>query len=900
MNSAEIRQKFLDFFQARGHEICPSSPLVPAGDPTLLFTNAGMVQFKGVFLGSEALLFKRAVTAQKCIRAGGKHNDLEEVGRTARHHTFFEMLGNFSFGDYFKPEAVAYAWEFLTEALGLNPDRLFVTVHHTDNEAARLWTDVAGVAPERIHCLGDKDNFWQMADTGPCGPCSEIHYDLRPAKERGIAPGTREFEQRGEAGEFLELWNLVFMQFDRDPSGALHILPAPSIDTGAGLERIATVLQGVSTNYETDLFLPLLARVAGITGRPYRADTGEGVSYRVLADHARAVAFLLADGVFPANEGRGYVLRRILRRGVRHGWLLGQREPALVQVVESVVDGMADAYPELEVQRESILAATRREEERFLATIDGGVERLRRVAPRLRSEGSHRPVVPGAEVFRLYDTYGFPADLTRIMADERGYDVDIEGFEKALAVQRERSRADRRSKDGGPDVALTLTDTGSLPFTVVDDLETGQTFVGYDSLTASTRVLAFRDLGGGLVKLILEAHPFYAEGGGQVSDRGSVWTPEWSMEVEGVTRSGELLGVHGRPTGDFPGASVKGSEVTARVAADVRHDTERNHTATHLLHEALRSVLGSHVRQRGSLVAPDRLRFDFAHTAPLADAELEAVEARVNESIRACHPVRIRVQPYEVAVKAGAMALFGEKYDSEVRVVEIPGVSTELCGGTHVRYTGEVGVFKVTSETGVAAGVRRLEAVTGRAAYLYLNSYKDRIQALAAFMKTAPANLEKRVRQLMAENAELEEWVEGLRHQGSGGEVVAEDGFTVDGRPAIYRGVRLKVRSPGDARGWGDAFRESSKIGVAVVGAEMPGEKYALLVFATDRAIAAGVKADVLIKEVAAVVGGRGGGRPHMAQAGVAEPERINDAIRAGADFMKRLISESSQRTSAQ
>ena len=889
MKSAEIRRRFLEFFGARGHEIRPSSSLVPAGDPTLLFTNAGMVQFKGAFLGAEELPFVRAVTSQKCVRAGGKHNDLEEVGRTARHHTFFEMLGNFSFGDYFKREAVGYAWEFLTVEMGLAPDRLFATVHHTDDEAARLWTEVAGVPPQRIYALGDKDNFWQMADTGPCGPCSEIHYDLRPPERRGAVLAKDEFEKLGEAGEILELWNLVFMQFDRDESGVQHPLPAPSIDTGLGLERLAAVLQGVDTNYHTDLFLPLLDRVADVVGRPYHAATEEGVSYRVLADHARAVAFLLADGVFPSNEGRGYVLRRILRRGVRHAWLLGRREPTLTDVAGSVIDGMAEAYPGLLARRKSILATARSEEERFLASIDGGMARLGQVAPRRAVGTAPRPVVPGAEVFRLYDTFGFPADLTRLMADERGYDLDMDGFEEALAAQRERSRADRAKKGVADTLRMTATrkaTRGPLPW---PDLPP-QTFVGYDTLDVATTVIDLRKGGDEQVEMILERHPFYAEGGGQLSDRGRVFASGWSMEVDSVAREGDLLVVRGRPDQDFPGSAVRGSVVSAEVDNGWRRDTERNHTGTHLLHAALRSVLGDHVLQRGSLVAPGRLRFDFVHTAPMAPAEVELVEAMINDWIWANHPVQIEVRGFEDAVSAGAMALFGEKYAAEVRVVEVPGVSMELCGGTHVRRTGEIGLFKVASETGVAAGVRRLEAVTGRKAYQLLDSYKDRVEQLAAEVKAAPDNVERRVKELLEEKAALEALVDDLRRHGSGGaEVLVESGSEAGGRRVTYLGVRMKVRAAGDVRKWGDAFRDSPGSGVAVVAAVMPGDKHALFAFATDGAIAAGFRADTVVREVAAAVGGRGGGRPHMAQAGVAEPEGIDAAVRAGASVIEEL-----------
>ena len=886
MKSAEIRRRFLEYFESRGHAVRPSSSLVPASDPTLLFTNAGMVQFKGAFLGLEELPYNRAVTSQKCVRAGGKHNDLEEVGRTARHHTFFEMLGNFSFGDYFKREAIGYGWEFLTGEMGLDPDRLFVTVHYSDDEAAGLWTEVAGVPPERIYRLGDRDNFWQMADTGPCGPCSEVHYDLRPEAERGTVPEKEEFEAKGEAGEFLELWNLVFMQYDRDGTGERTPLPAPSIDTGLGLERLAAVMQGVGTNYHTDLFLPLLERVAEVVGRPYDPDGEEGVSYRVLADHARAVAFLLGDGVFPSNEGRGYVLRRILRRGVRHAWLLGRREPTLNRVVSAVIDAMAEAYPELAAQRESVLENALREEERFLATIDGGMERLEELAPRVAAGTSPAPI-PGKDVFKLYDTFGFPVDLTRIVAGERGYELDMEGFEKALGEQRERSRGfpitDRVTVT--PSLQVTPGPCPAPPWRMAPDAPP-QRFVGYDGLDAETIVIDWCE-GDGQTSLILERRPFYLEAGGQVSDRGRVLADGWSMEVAEVHREGDYIVLTGRSTGDFPGEAVLGTTVTARVDPRHRRDTERNHTATHLLHAALRSVLGGHVRQRGSLVAPDRLRFDFAHTAPMTGAELDAVAALVVEGIWASHPVRTSIRPYEDAVKAGAMALFGEKYGDEVRVVEIPDVSLELCGGTHVHRTGEIGPFVITSESGVAAGVRRIEALTGRGALDHLAGYKRRIGELAATVRAQPANVERRVNELLAEKVALEALVDDLqRHGGDGAEVLAEAECEVNGTRLTYRGVRIRARGARDARNWGDRFRESGGMGVAVLAAEMPGDRHVLFAFATDGAIAAGVRADTVVREVAALVGGRGGGRSHMAQAGVADPAGLGDAVRRGAEIL--------------
>ncbi len=877
MKAAEIRTRFLEFFRERGHEVRPSSPLIPSEDPTLLFTNAGMVQFKGVFLGEEPSSYRRAVTSQKCVRAGGKHNDLEEVGQTARHHTFFEMLGNFSFGDYFKEDAVQFAWDFLVEDLGIDPERLWVTVHHTDDEAAELWERVVGVDPKRIYRLGDKDNFWQMADTGPCGPCSELHYDLRPESERGTYPSTEEFERLADSGGLIELWNLVFMQFDRDAAGELHPLPAPSIDTGAGLERLAAVLQREETNFHTDLFRPLLERVAEVVGRPYAADESEGLSYRVIADHARAVAFLLADGVFPSNEGRGYVLRRILRRAVRHAWLLGRREPTLVHVVERVVDTMSDVYPELERRREHLVQTTRGEEERFLTTIEGGLDRFDEIAPR-----GQAGEIPGEEAFRLYDTFGFPLDLTELMARERGWTVDAEGFEAALEAQRERSREDRARAKGTGVGDESLNDWELIR---ADE----QIFVGYGQRESVTAVLGSRRDGEGRLALILESNPFYLESGGQISDRGRVEGEGWALEVEGVRKVGGYSAVFGEVTGELP-ASFDGAQLQATVDASVRHDTERNHTATHLLHAALRGNLGEHVVQRGSLVAPDRLRFDFAHTAPVDPEERARIEAEVNAAIWADHPVVTRQLGFREAVDAGAMALFGEKYGDEVRVVDIPGVSMELCGGTHVRHTGEIGLFRIVSESGVAAGVRRIEAQTGPGAFAHLTAFETRVEEAARTLKTAPDNLVHRAEQLVAERVGLEKMISEMRASGGGGEeVVVEETIQVNGTKARARAVRIRARNADDAREWGDAFLSEGS-GVAVVAAELPEEKLTLFSFVSDDLIQKGIRADAVIRGVAAVAGGRGGGRPHLAQAGVSDRSRVGEALEALVPTIREIL----------
>jgi alanyl-tRNA synthetase len=877
MTTAEIRSQFLEYFRTKGHAVLPSASLVPADDPTLLFTNAGMVQFKRVFLGEQELEHSRAATSQKCVRAGGKHNDLEEVGRTARHLTFFEMLGNFSFGDYFKKDAVAFAWELMTEVYGLDEDRFFATVHHTDDEAEAHWRTLVGLPAERIFRLGDKDNFWQMADVGPCGPCSELHYDLRGDRSR--MPTRDEFVQLNEAGTIVELWNLVFMQFNRDAEGVLSPLPAPCVDTGAGLERLAAVLQGEESVFHADIFAPLLERVGELVGREYDAASEEAVSFRVLADHARAVAFLLADEVFPSSEGRGYVLRRILRRAVRHAWLMGRREPTLVGVVEAVVETMGEAYPDLRVQRSHLLQATRSEEERFLATIEEGMARFDQLA------SGKSGTIPAEEAFKLYDTFGFPLDLTQLMAAERGYAVDVEGFERALDEQRTRSRADRAASRVGLDGLA-----GEEGWTVLS--EEDQTFVGYDALVAETEVLTYRAGDGGL-GLVLRENPFYLESGGQVADVGEVRGAGWSVRVESVSAVGRRTALFGPVSGAFPASAEGPLHVTAEVERKARNDTVRNHTATHLLHAALRVVLGRHVVQRGSLVAPDRLRFDFAHAAPMTPEERARVEEIVNEGIWTNHPVRIDHKSHADAVSAGAMALFGEKYGDVVRVVSVPGVSMELCGGTHAASTGEIGLFRIVSESGVASGVRRVEALTGRGAFEHLASKEAALVEAAQLLKTQPSNLAHRAEQLLEERVELEKLLDELRSGGGAGEVdVASETLELaGGATARYRGVRLRARGADDARKWGDSFLSSGQPGVAVVAAEMPGEKAALFAFVTDDLIRMGVRADAVVREVGAIVGGRGGGRPHMAQAGVEDPSRLDEALSAGAVAVRELLS---------
>jgi alanyl-tRNA synthetase len=902
MTAAEIRDRFLRYFERHGHQIRPSSSLVPADDPTLLFANAGMVQFKRVFLGEEKVPYTRATTSQKCLRVSGKHNDLEEVGVTRRHHTLFEMLGNFSFGDYFKRDAIRYAWELLTEEYGLPAERLWATVHHSDDEAAALWQEVAGLPPERIFRLGDRDNFWQMGETGPCGPCSELHFDMRPAPRRGTDLAVEDFVAAGDRGEFLELWNLVFMQYDRQADGELVPLPAPSIDTGAGLERLAAVLQGRESNYDSDLFLPLIERAVRAVGTPYgggASDSPGDVSYRVLADHARAVAFLLADGVFPSNEGRGYVLRRVLRRAVRHAWLLGRREPTLVEVVAEVVDRMGEAYPELRNAREHVLRSTRTEEERFLATVDAGMARFDEIAPPLdertaaasaAGEGA-APVVAGADVFRLYDTFGFPVDLTQLMARERGYVVDEAGFDAALEEQRERSRQDRRA--AGHELTADQLSDGWEEL----DPAAEQEFTGYASTAEETEILAFRRENG-RVALQLRRNPFYAEAGGQVSDRGRIEGDGWRVIVDDVRRVAGRVAVLGDVEGDFPGDPAAGAgavpgvlRVRAVVEEPTRRDTERNHTATHLLHAALRKHLGTHVVQRGSLVAPDRLRFDFSHPAPVTPAELRAVEEEVNRAIVENQDVTQDYLGYQEAIARGAMALFGEKYGATVRLVSVPGVSMELCGGTHVRNTGEIGLFRIVAEGGVAAGVRRIEAVTGLAAYHRSLEAEALLASVAAALKTRPELLPRRVEQLLEENRELERQLRAARTEGAGDVVAALLAGATDVDGARVLATEVQVSAADELRELGDRVRERIGTGAAVLAARYP-DRVALVAVVTDDLLPRGVRADRLVREVAGLTGGSGGGRPHLAQGGVGDPEKLAEALARAPEFVGAMLEQ--------
>ncbi len=879
MTSAEIRQSFLDYFRERGHEVVPSSPLLPAGDTTLLFTNAGMNQFKDVFAGRETRPYSRACSSQKCVRAGGKHNDLENVGYTARHHTFFEMLGNFSFGDYFKAEAIAFAWELLVEVWELPLDRLWFTVYTDDDDAARLWEEV-GAPRDRILRFGEKENFWSMGETGPCGPCSEIHFDrgADPA-----APGRGELVN-GPGDEVVEIWNLVFMQYERDVEGNLHPLPSPSIDTGAGLERIAAVMQGVESNYDTDLFAPILAAISELTGRPYRPGDELAPAFRVIADHIRAATFLMTDGVTPSNEGRGYVLRRIVRRALRYGRKLGLDGAFLHTLVPSVVELMGEFYPELRERQGVVTTQLAQEEERFARTLNVGTDIAQKELERLKAAGE--TVVPGPVAFDLYQTHGIPFELLEEFAQEEGLTVDREGFERALAEERQRGQASWKGEAAArfrPEYEDLAERGVRSEFVGYDELEAEGTVVGLLGTEGPVDILGAGTRG----EVVLDRTPFYAESGGQVGDTGELLWEGGRARVTDTQKPIEGLIVHHVEVQE--GSLRSGLVVRARVLEGARMDTQRNHTATHLLHAALRRVLGEAAQQAGSLVEPERLRFDFSWGGPVSWEQLEEIERLVNAEIVRNQEVRKETMSLEEARAAGAMALFGEKYGERVRVVSVGdgSVSRELCGGCHVERTGDIGFFKITGERGIAAGVRRIEAVTGRGAVEWVQGAARLLRELAGRYQTAPeqlpAVLERREEQL----AGLQEEVRKLKLQLASGDAGAAELRTeVEGVTVVAR--RVPEMSPSELRNLADTLRQKLGSGVVVLGMESGG-KATLLVTVTED-LTDRVRAGDLVKELAGIVGGRGGGRPHLAQAGGPHPEKLDEAMAAAAEVVARLL----------
>ncbi|KAB7780285.1 alanine--tRNA ligase [Xanthomonas sp. LMG 12459] len=875
-STSQIRSDFLDFFKGKGHTIVPSAPLVPGNDPTLLFTNSGMVQFKDVFLGAEKRSYVRAADVQRCLRAGGKHNDLDSVGYTARHHTFFEMLGNWSFGDYFKKDAIAWAWELLTQVWKLPAERLLVTVYHTDDEAYGLWRDMIGVPAERIVRIGDNkgapyasDNFWQMADTGPCGPCTEIFYD-HGAHIAGGPPGSPD----EDGDRFIEIWNLVFMQFDRQPDGTLVPLPAPCVDTGMGLERLAAILQHVHTNYEIDLFQTLIRKASELTGT---ADL-ENKSLRVIADHIRACAFLIVDGVLPSNEGRGYVLRRIIRRALRHGWMLGVRQPFFSKLVPTLVELMGEAYPELAAAQDTVLRALQAEEERFAETLDAGMKIFEDVAA--KAQGG---MIAGEDAFRLYDTYGFPLDLTQDIARERDLRVDEQGFETAMDEQRRRAR--EAGKFGGG-VQLPADLVATLAPTV---------FLGYDSLQADgLRVVALLKDGrpvqsaqaGDAVIVLTDKTPFYAESGGQVGDLGTLTAAGTQVTV---TDTQKFAGQFHGHVGTLEEGSLKLGDVLAgEVDAERRGATILNHSATHLLHAALREVLGTHVQQKGSLVAPDRLRFDFSHFQPIGAEELALIERKVNQQVRANNAAEVHQMGMQEALDFGAMALFGEKYGERVRVLKMGDYSTELCGGTHVGRTGDIGLFKITSEGGVSAGVRRIEAVTGQGALDYVAAEEARLREAADLVGGNSHDVVDKIRQLGDRYKRLERELEALKAKLASGATADLAGSAID-----VAGVKvLAVRLEGfDAKALREAMdRLKQQLGDSVIVLAGASEGKVALVAGVNGSPMGRVKAGELLSHIAGQISGKGGGRPDLAQGGGEDGPALAPALAGVPAWVKQHL----------
>jgi len=865
-SSNEIREIFLNFFEDRQHKRVKSSSLVPKGDPTLLFTNAGMNQFKDVFLGRDRREYRRATTSQKCMRVSGKHNDLETVGRTPRHHTFFEMLGNFSFGDYFKREAISFAWDLCTRVYGVSPDQLVVTVFEQDDEAFDIWRDEAGVPPDRIFRCGEKDNFWAMGDTGPCGPCSEIHFDM------GSRIGDTEAPFGSEGNRWVEIWNLVFMQYNRDKDGRMTPLPSPSIDTGMGLERIACVLQGVSSNYETDLFRPIIEEAARLTGVPYGQDEASDVSLRILADHSRAAMFLVDDGVAPGNEGRGYVLRKILRRAIRHGKMLGCQTPFIYTLASLVAELMSQAYPELLHSREYAARIVKNEEEKFSITLSQGLSLLEDLFTQVRRTGGQ--ILPGDELFRLYDTFGFPFDLAREIADENGFRVDEAGFQAELEKQRVRARASWKGGDQRVEPAYrALADRG---------LQTD--FTGYERTSEVPATVLAILKGGAEVpqlsegqegELVLDRSPFYAEAGGQVGDRGIIENDLARIEVQDTVSPVGGIRIHRAVVQH--GEIRVGDQVSCTVEWERRIDTMRNHTATHLMHAALRETLGQHVKQAGSMVAPDRLRFDFSHYRSLSAWEIEQIEEIVNRKIRENIPVTTQLCDLDDAIQSGAMALFGEKYDQKVRVVSVPGFSMELCGGTHVRQTGDISLFKVVAESSISAGVRRVEAVTGGTAverFLEAERSLDQLSdQLHVRRDQLGASIERLQSDLKDTARELERLKLELAHRESRGAI--ENARDAKGVRVVTRRVEGLDRNT--LRQLADQILNQIQSGVVVLGSAADGK--AGLVVLVSRDLLASLRANELIRPLAQLIGGGGGGKADLAEAGGKLPEKLDAAL---------------------
>ena len=876
MTGEEIRNKFLQYFKNRGHTIVPSGPLVPQNDPTLMFANAGMVQFKGVFLGEEKRDYNRAVSVQKCVRAGGKHNDLEMVGRTARHHTFFEMLGNFSFGDYFKKEAIQFGWEFLTDVIGLPRDRLYISVFEEDDEAFNLWTDEIKMPRERIYKLGEKDNFWAMGPTGPCGPCSEIFID------QGKSVGCRKpsCEVGCDCDRFLEIWNLVFMQYNRDESGKLTPLPNPCIDTGMGLERLAAVVQGRTTNYDTDLMMSIITEAAHIVSKEYGKQNDVNISLRVLTDHARAAVFIINDGVIPSNEGRGYVLRKIMRRGLRHGKLLGQKGSFFHRITNKVIADFKKAYPELKRNKDFIQKVIINEEESFMSTLHYGTQLLEEILDKVRKEGL--TVIPGEEIFKLYDTYGFPTDLVEETAKDAGLILDMKGYNQAMSEQKTKAMASWKGS-GEKEVSSFFKEFLQSSTTTL--------FEGYGTTEGEGRVLAILKNNvpvdsastGEEIEFLTDKTPFYGESGGQAGDSGQAFNENIQMELYDANKPLPGLIVHKAKI--IQGTLNKGDNLTLVVNQQIRGNTALNHSATHLLHAALKEVLGEHIKQAGSLVAPNRLRFDYTHFSPLTDKERTRIESRVNEKIRENIQVSTREMDIDTALKEGAMALFGEKYGEKVRVVNIPGFSKELCGGTHVTATGDIGLFHIISEGGIASGVRRIEAVTGATAYDTIRGEQESLSAMRELLK-APSNEEiVKLKKLLTKNRLLEKELSALKEKMVSSKESSDDDDVQKLGEVSYLIKKLEDMDAKTLRTFIDNAKNRLKSGVVVVGSITNGK--VSLAAGVTKDLTAKYHAGNIIKEIAAIVGGSGGGRPDMAQAGGSQIDKLDEALKKAEELIR-------------
>ena len=879
MDFREIRQKFLDYFKVHGHEIVNSSSLIPMDDPSLLFTNAGMVQFKSLFLGEEKRRYTRAATSQKCVRAGGKHNDLENVGYTARHHTFFEMLGNFSFGDYFKQEAISWGWDLLTDVYKLPQEKLWVSVFKDDDEAYRIWEEEIGIPSERIVRLGEKDNFWAMGDTGPCGPCSEILID----QGESLSCGKQDCAPGCDCDRYLEIWNLVFTQFDRDSQGGLNPLPKPNIDTGMGLERLVAVVQGVTSNYDTDLFGNLIRQVEDLSETRYGESRKQDVPFRVIADHARAAAFLIGDGIMPSNEGRGYVLRRIIRRAIRFGQVLGIKDPFLHLVVNRVIDMMGDDYGELVTSRSFIEGVVINEEKRFADTLYYAMKVLKESLDELKGKGGDS--IPGTLAFKLYDTYGLSVDIVEDVAREEGLKIDMAGYEQAMSLQRSRSQESWKGsgEEEIPEAYRKLSAEGLAT-----------RFLGYETLSSPSKVMAILKDGnespsavaGNDVEVVLDRTPFYGEAGGQTGDRGWLVRDGMRLQVKDTLKFSQNFIAHqGRVE---QGIISLGDEVEAKVDGKKRKATALNHTATHLLHAVLRDVLGDHVKQAGSLVSPERLRFDFSHFTQVGREKLKEVELLVNRHIRENLPLSFEEMSREEAMKTGAMAIFEERYGETVRLVRVgDGMSMELCGGTHTTRTGDIGLFKIVSESAVGANVRRIEALTGKAAIEYIENQDEDLKYVASLLKTAPDQIREKIERLLKEQKLSEKEIESLRAKllSSRSEDLLAGVKEIGGTKVLVQEV--EADSPKDLREFADRIKDRLKSGIIVLGARQADK--AMLICTVTKDLVVRFKAGEIISRLSGVLGGKGGGRPDMAQGGGNRPEELGRALKSVYEIIESM-----------